>query len=73
MIASKSGDFKINGKAYDLGKGTLLLVSTKGGKVRVIQLDVDLSKVVPNEKGFQGLAKKHEKLAKFIAAASDQK
>jgi len=39
----------------------------------VTQLDVDLSKVEPNEKGFQGLAKKHEKLAKFLADASDQK
>ena len=69
----KGGDFKINGKPYDLAKGTLLLVSTKGGEVRTTQLDVDLSKVEPNEKGFQGLAKKHEKLAKFIADASDQK
>ena len=69
----KGGDFKINGKPYDLAKGTLLLVSTKGGEVRVTQLDVDLSKVEPNEKGFQGLAKKHEKLAKFIADASRQK
>jgi hypothetical protein len=69
----KGGDFKINGKPYDLAKGTLLLVSTKGGQVRVTQLDVDLSKVEPNAKGFRGLAKKHEKLAKFIADASDQK
>ena len=69
----KGGDFKINGKPYDLAKGTLLLVSTKGGEVRVTQLDVDLSKVEANEKGFQELAKKHEKLAKFIADASNQK
>src|SRR5262245_53838609 len=67
------GDFKINGKPYDLAKGTLLLVSTKGGELRVTQLDLDLSKVEPTEKGFQALAKKHEKLAKFIADASDQK
>ena len=69
----KGGDLKINGKPYDLAKGTLLLVSTKGGEVRVTQLDVDLSKVEANEKGFQELAKKHEKLAKFIADASNQK
>src|SRR5262245_18620806 len=69
----KGGDFKINGKPYDLSKGTLLLVSTRGGELRVTQLDVDLSKVEPNEKGFQGLAKKHEKVAKFIADASHQK
>jgi hypothetical protein len=69
----KGGDFTLNGKPYDLAKGTLLLVSTKGGDIRVTQLDVDLSKIKPNEKGFQGLAKKHEKLAKFIADTSDQK
>src|SRR5262245_47185349 len=69
----KGGDFKLNGKPYDLAKGTLLLVSTKGGEVRVTQLDVDLSKVEPKENGIQALAKKHEKLAKFIAEASEQK
>jgi hypothetical protein len=69
----KGGDFKINGKPYDLGKGTLLLVSTKGGEVRVTQLDVDVSKVEPNEKGFQGLAKKHPKIAEFIREASGEK
>ena len=69
----KGGDFKLNGKPYDLAKGILLLVSTQGGEVRVTQLDVDLSKTEPNEKGFRGLAKKHEKLAKFLADASQQK
>jgi hypothetical protein len=69
----KGGDFKLNGKPYDLAKGMLLLVSTKGGDIRVTQLDVDLSKVEPNGKGLQGLAKKHETLAKFSADASDQK
>jgi len=69
----KGGDFKLNGKPYDLAKGTLLLVFTKGGEVRLTQLDVDLSKVQPNEKGFRELAKKHKKLARFLAEASDQK
>jgi hypothetical protein len=69
----KGGDFTLNGKPYDLAKGTLLLVSTKGGDIRVTQLDVDLSQIKPNEKGLQGLAKKHDKLAKFIAEASAQK
>jgi hypothetical protein len=40
----KGGDFSLDGAAYDLTDGTLFLVATKGGQVRVTQLDVDLSK-----------------------------
>ena len=69
----KGGDFQFNGKPYDLAKGTLLLVSTKGAEVRVTQMDVDLSKVEPNEKGFEGLAKKHPTIAEFIREASGDK
>jgi hypothetical protein len=69
----KGGDFKLNGKSYALAKGTLLLVATKGGEVRVTQLDVDLSKVEANEKGFRGLAKKHRKIAEFIREDSADK
>ena len=40
----KGGDFHLDGEGYDMSKGTLFLVATKGGKVRVTQLDADLSK-----------------------------
>jgi hypothetical protein len=69
----KGGDFKINGKPYDLAKGTFLLVSTKDGEVRVSQLDLDLSKVEPNERAFQALAGKHPRIAEFIRGASREK
>ena len=74
----KGGDFQIDGTPFDLANGTLLLVSTKGGKVRVTQLDVDLSKVQfesvrEAKEAFRGFAKNEPRVAKFIAEASQQK
>ena len=69
----KGGDFQINGTPYDLADGTLFLVSTKGGKVRVTQLDVDLSKVQSDKQVFEAFAKNQPKVAQFIADASGQK
>jgi hypothetical protein len=69
----KGGDFQLNGTPYDLANGTLFLVSTKGGQVRVTQLDVDLSKVQPNKEGFEALAKNDPKISQFIAEATGEK
>jgi hypothetical protein len=74
----KGGDFQIDGTPFDLANGALLLVSTKGGKVRVTQLDVDLSKVQfkstrEAEEAFRGFAENEPRVAKFIAGASQQK
>jgi hypothetical protein len=69
----KGGDFQINGTSYDLVNGTLFLVSTKGGKVRITQLDVDLSRVKPGKEGFEAFAKTEPRVAQFIAEASAQK
>ncbi len=74
----KGGDFQIDGTPYDLANGTLLLVSTKGGKVHVTQLDVDLSKVQfkssgEAEEAFRGFAKTEPRVTKFIAEASEPK
>jgi hypothetical protein len=73
----RGGDFQIDGKPFDLADGTLLLVSTKGGQVRVTQLDVDLSKVQATSSGetrkaFEGIAKNEPRIAKFIAEASQK-
>ena len=65
----KGGDFEIGGTPYDLANGTLFLASTKDGQVRVTQLDVSLSQVQPNTQGFEALAKKEPRIAKFIAEA----
>jgi hypothetical protein len=69
----KGGDFRINGIPHDLANGTLFLVSTKGGQVRVAQLDVDLSKVQSDRQGLETFAKTQPKVAQFIAEASGQK
>jgi len=69
----KGGDFQLNGTPYDLANGTLFLVSTKGGQVRVTQLDVDLSRVRPNAQAFEALTKNEPTIAKFIADAAGQK
>jgi hypothetical protein len=69
----RGGDFQIDGAPHDLSNGTLMLVSTKGGQVRVTQLDVDLSNVEANKRGFEALAKNEPRVAKFIAEASQKK
>jgi hypothetical protein len=68
--AARGGAFRINGTPYDLADGTLFLVSTNGGQVRVTQLDFDLSGVRPDKHGFEGLAEKEPRVAQFDAAAS---
>jgi hypothetical protein len=67
------GDFEIEGAPYDLANGKLFLLSTKDGQLGVTQLDVDLSQVQPTTRGFEALAKKEPRIAKFIAEASGQK
>ena len=69
----KGGDFRLNGTPYDLANGTLFLVSTRGGEVRVTQLDVDLSKVQADKQGFEDFAKGQPRVAQFIAEAPGQK
>jgi hypothetical protein len=69
----KGGDFQINGIPHDLANGTLFLVSTKGGQVRVTQLAVDLSKVQSDKQGFEAFANTHPKVAQFLAEAAGRK
>jgi hypothetical protein len=69
----KGGAFQINGTAYDLAHGTLFLVSTTGGQVRVTQLDADLSRVKPDEQGLEAFAENQPQVAQFIAEASGRK
>jgi hypothetical protein len=69
----KGGAFQINGTAYDLGQGKLFLVSTKGGPVRVTQVNVNLANVTPDPQRFAALAKSEPKIAEFIAESKAQK
>lgn len=73
----RGGNLQIDGKPFDLADGKLLLVSTKGGQVRVTQLDVDLSKVQANSfgvtrKAFEDIAKNEPRIARFIAEAAQE-
>jgi len=70
----KGGDFQLDGTAYDLSNGSLFLVSTKGGQVRVNQLDADLSSFPTQRRGnmqvaFKDWAKGEPKVAQFLADA----
>ena len=69
----RAGAFRIDGTPYDLANGTVFLVSTKGGQVRVTQLDADLSKVKPDKQGFEAFAKNQPQVAQFTAEASGRK
>jgi hypothetical protein len=69
----RGGRFQLNGTAYDLANGTLFLVSTKGGQIRVTQLDVDLSQVQPDKQGFEAFAKEQPRIAQFFADGAGRK
>ena len=51
----------------------VFLVSTKKGQVQITQLDLDLSQVPPNAKGFEALAKGEPRIARFIVEESGNK
>jgi hypothetical protein len=63
----KGGDFQIDGRRYDLANGGLFLVSAQDGRLRVTQLDADLSQ------NLDALAKTEPKVAKFLAEAAGEK
>jgi hypothetical protein len=66
-----SGPLALNGMDYDLARGRLFLVSTKGGKVEVRQLLRDLSGVRPD--GLQNFADSDRDVTKFIAEGSKRR
>jgi len=61
----------LDGKEYDLGKGTLFLVKTKGGKTEVEQLTKDLSAVQPAAPSLEEFAGKDAVVGKFLGIKSD--
>lgn len=69
----RGGEFRLNGTPYDPANGTLFLVSTQDGQVRVTQLDVDLSKIQPDKQGFEAFAKNEPRVAQFIADVAGRK
>ena len=63
----KTGTMTINGSSYELGKGTMFLVSTRGGKVEVRQVKRDLRKVEPDQESVEKLLKDAADVASFFA------
>jgi hypothetical protein len=62
---------RLGGKDYDLGKGTLFLVKTKGGKTEVEQLSIDVSAVQTDAKSLEDFARKDAAVSKFLAIKAD--
>jgi hypothetical protein len=62
---------RLDGKEYDLAKGTLFLVRTKGGKTEAEQLSTDLSAVQTDAKSLEDFARKDAAVSKFLAIQGD--
>ena len=67
----RSVNCQVDGKEYDLSKGTLFLVKTMGGKTDVEQLSRDLSAAKPETESCKDFARKDPTLSKFLGMGSD--
>jgi hypothetical protein len=63
----KTGKMMINGSSYELAKGSLFLISTRDGQVRVRQLQRDLLKVKPDQEALESLLKNDPDVGPFFA------
>ena len=62
---------RLDGKDYDLSKGALFLVKTKGGKTEVEQLSRDLSAVQAEAESCKDFAQKEPAVSKLLGKGSD--
>jgi hypothetical protein len=69
----KTGTLLIDGQEYDMAKGALFLVSTKGGKTGVQQISRDLTPFNPDKESLERLAKEDPDVARFVAEAGKPK
>jgi hypothetical protein len=69
--AGRSVKCRLDGKEYDLAKGTLFLVKTKGGKTEMEQLSRDLSAVQPDSASCKDFARKDAAVSKLLETAAD--
>ena len=69
-MRGKSGPVTVNGADYDPAAGMLFLVSTGSGRIRVRQLNCDLSGLKPDDLSFANFAKSDPDIAEFVAEAS---
>src|SRR5262245_27765605 len=64
--AGREGKITINGATYDLGKGSLFLVVTKGPEPEVVQLNCDTLKLKPGKEALEELAKNDPEVTAFF-------
>jgi len=57
---------RVNDKDFDLDKGTLFLVKTKGVETEIEQISQDLSAVKPDIESFKDFARKNPAISKLI-------
>jgi hypothetical protein len=63
----KTGKMVINSSSYELAKGTLFLISTRGGNVEVGQFQRDLLKVKPDQESLEKLLKGDADIGSFFS------
>src|SRR5262249_46814913 len=69
----KTGTMTINGSSYELAKGSMFLVSTRGGKVEVRQVKRDLLKVALDQESVEKLLRGNADVASFFAEKAKPK
>ena len=69
----RQGKITINGVAYDLAKGSLFLVSTKGREPAVSQLNRDTLKLKPGKESLDALGKNDSEVKAFFTMAKKGK
>jgi hypothetical protein len=65
----QTATFSIDGEPYDLSQGPLFLVRTKGGDVRVEQLERDLTALRPTNESCEAFAKVDPDVTRFVYEA----
>lgn len=69
----QTATFSMNGQQYDLSRGGLFLVTTKGAGIQVRQLNRDLSAIPPTVEGCETFAQSDPDVSSFIREASKLK
>jgi hypothetical protein len=64
--------YHVAGQEFDISKGTLFLVRTRGGKTEVEQINRDVSAVQPTAESCKEFAAKNPDVAKLLAKEGDK-
>jgi hypothetical protein len=66
----KSGNFRLNGKEYDLAKGALFVIKANGNEIEVHQFDRDLSAIPHDANKCREHLEKDAEVQKILAVAA---